>query len=308
MAFKLWIYCLFTTLTAKKALRVLNQPKAPLARKKSAPSKTHLPAQAAQPTIKGNSCGTPGREITTLAHLSPRLADVTSRTGLATLLPPRGAPSFPRELLGLSTVSPTGPARPGGTAVPGAPSPAWGRSPQHSPLKHSSRSLLRATVGSPSTSWKSAILRGAKPRASSGLVQATRDLPQSPQPLRGAGSREPPPRAAQPRQGGEGKDARPYTDPNTDLLWCSRDMAAPAPLPRAPHKRSGWKRCPGRGMRDGPRPPPWPRPLGRGEIAAPRGPFPALSPAPAAPGRLSRALGPAPAARALPRPAALTVG
>lgn len=33
--------------------------------------------------------------------------------------------------------------------------------PSHSPLKQRSRSLPRATVGSPSTSWKSAILRGS---------------------------------------------------------------------------------------------------------------------------------------------------
>lgn len=33
--------------------------------------------------------------------------------------------------------------------------------PPHSPLKQRSRSLSRATVGSPSTSWKSAILRGS---------------------------------------------------------------------------------------------------------------------------------------------------
>lgn len=119
---------MFTTLTAKKAQLVLNEPKASLARKKSIPSKTHLPAQAAQPTIKGNSCGTPGREITTLAHLSPRVADVTSQTGLATLRLPSGHEVSPGTLPGLWQCLPRaqpvwGGTSPG-TAVPAAPSPA----------------------------------------------------------------------------------------------------------------------------------------------------------------------------------------
>lgn len=46
--------------------------------------------------------------------------------------------------------------RPHGALRPAGPPP-----PPHSPLKQRSRSLSRATVGSPSTSWKSAILRGS---------------------------------------------------------------------------------------------------------------------------------------------------
>lgn len=175
-------------------------------------------------------------------------------------------------------------------AVPGAPSPAW----DHSPLKHSSRSLPRATVGSPSTSWKSAILRGAKPRASSGVGTGNPrpPLPEPPEPSERPIPQSPQPAQRSPGNGGEGKEPSPCPEPSTDLLWCSRDMAAPQPLPRAPHKRSGWKRCPGRGMRDGPRPPPGPAPEGVATPPAPRGsrakprprrlraPFPSAGPRP----------------------------
>lgn len=109
------------------------------------------------------------------------------------------------------------------------PPPQPSRSPPHSPLKHSSRSLLRATVGSPSTSWKSAILKGPK-RASSRLVQATRDPPnpQSPQ-----FSRAPAPRSAAPTGWGGNRPPCPHRPQYRPALVQARHGGPGAPSPRA---------------------------------------------------------------------------
>lgn len=98
---------------------VLKQPKTSLARSKSSPIKTHLPAQAAQPTIKGNSCGTAGRETPPSAPASSRgsLMHRTHRRG--STFPPRGQEVFARTRQGLSHAEPNPPVPPTGEGARG---------------------------------------------------------------------------------------------------------------------------------------------------------------------------------------------
>lgn len=148
---------------------------------------------------------------------------------------PRGM-KFPQgRYRGYPQCLPRGHPVSGGTS-PGhrrARSPLPSLGPRNSPLKHSSRSLVRATVGSPSTSWKSAILRGAKPRASSGLVWGTRDPPEPATPQSPRFSRAPtPPSAAPAGWGGETSQFlhRPQHQP---ALVQPRHGGPSAPSPRA---------------------------------------------------------------------------
>lgn len=144
---------------------------------------------------------------------------------------------------GLRTPEPRGGSSGPGHNRPSGPCPARCPRPGRSPLKQSSRSLARATVGSPSTSWKSAILRRSGTTAVREL--ATGALPPSPPRPRGERPR-PPPALVQSRHGGPcparrrnapaGNAARGWAGPRGPRPSGHAHPAAVAPPPRPPQR------------------------------------------------------------------------
>lgn len=107
---------------------VLKQPKASLARSKSSPIKTHLPAQAAQPTIKGNSCGTAGRETPSSAPASSRGSLMSPHLQARQHFSSPRARSFRRDATGVIArgAKPAGASHGGGRPRQALEAESWG--------------------------------------------------------------------------------------------------------------------------------------------------------------------------------------